>query len=664
MRLIYRSLFTLVFAFLVNNINAQLAFSPFVDSIASLSTDDDIMLLERQLSGDTTVTIDGQIKTISSRHYLSIGNELATQFIFDKFEEYGYTPEIQYFNEQRGANVIATKTGLLYPDKIYIICGHYDNMPSGPLAPGADDNASGTVATMEAARILSTLDLAYTVKFIAWDEEETGLVGSNYYAQLAYSNGEDILGVINLDMIAWDSNDDLLYSISTNPASSSFSNDFITTTAYYQPQLSNNFINTTASDHASFWEYGYPAFLAIEDWYDFNDFYHTPSDNIPQINMYYFGSLVRAAIANLASNALDQRFYFQHEQLTSGISTEPRETSVVITGNYPVDTSSYKPRLYYSIDGINFNFLLPLSMVQDTFYYEIPGFPIGTTVNYYFAVQDDEAKMIATYPGGGKGISPPGTIAPASFFTYEVNYIFYKEYCPENVPVVIPDNSNTYSQVTITEEGEVFDADVLVDITHPRTSELRIMLITPDYTSTMLSNNNGGEGNNYTQTIFDDQASQSIAEGEAPFTGRFRPEVPLSSLNGKQINGIWKLRIVESGLPNSGSLNNWCLHLFYRDTSSIGLPDISSEGVSGLLYNFPNPAVTSTSIKFSLENPENIIFNLFDAKGIFIRTLSSGQYQAGDHIVVTSVSDLEPGVYHYTLQSSSFIRTGRMVVVR
>jgi hypothetical protein len=71
-------------------------------------------------------------------------------------------------------------------------------------------------------------------------------------------------------MLGWDSNNDNKYSISKNENSEALSNDFVTTTGYYQPHLTHNFITTASSDHASFWQYGYPAILAIENFYDFN----------------------------------------------------------------------------------------------------------------------------------------------------------------------------------------------------------------------------------------------------------------------------------------------------------------------------------------------------------------------------------------------------------
>ncbi|MCD6659037.1 MAG: M28 family peptidase, partial [Lentimicrobium sp.] len=154
-----RTLLALLLAALTGlNVTAQIAYSPFLDSIIQLADENSVMLLTRQLAGDTSVTVDGQTYTITSRHYNNQGNSRAADFIFSKFVEYGYTPEIHTFSNGRGENVIATKIGTKYPEKEFIICGHYDNMPSGNNSPGADDNASGTVAVMEAARLFANLD--------------------------------------------------------------------------------------------------------------------------------------------------------------------------------------------------------------------------------------------------------------------------------------------------------------------------------------------------------------------------------------------------------------------------------------------------------------------------------------------------------------------------
>jgi len=663
MKLIKQSLIMVwLLVFPVIAIQAQLAYSPFVDSISQLATDQKITLLLRQLSGDTTVTISGNVKTISSRHYLSEHNHTAELFIYKKLQEYGYQPLIQHFSGSRGVNIVATKMGTKFPDQQYIICAHYDDMPSGSLAPGADDNASGIVAVLEAARILSTLDLAYTVKFALWDEEEIGLIGSAYYALNAYNAGTQIKGVLNLDMIAWDSDNNFEYSISVNPQSSPFSNDFITTTSYYQPQLVNNFISSSSSDHSSFWQYGYPAIMVIEDFYDFNAYYHTVNDNVSTINLPYFRSLVRAAIANMAANALDQRIEFVHNPVLSSNTTGPREAVVTINSNNQIAGDPNAPRLYYTTDSLNFYPITPTGISGNTYTFLIPGFALGTTVSYYFAAQDASASMVATYPAGGRGINPPGSVNPVNFITYMVDNIHYNEKCSVNTPLPLNNNSNTYDQVNVDVNGRLLDLDVLIDITHPRTYELRLILISPDNTSLLLSDRNGGEGDNYTQTIFDDQSQLSIKDGIAPFTGRYRPEFTFSPLLDHPIGGTWKLRVVESGDANTGILNEWCLHFLYKDLN-INAGNILTANKAYMEQNYPNPVVETTTIKIHLPERLNLRMVLYDNMGNTVRTFISGNLEPGDHLIVTSLAGLRPGIYYYSLESEAIRETKKLIKV-
>jgi len=98
-------------------------------------------------------------------------------------------------------NCVATIPGSITPEKEYLIVAHYD-APLGNT-PGADDNASGTAAALEAMRILKNYKFESTIRFVATSGEETGLLGSRHYVALAKAQGRDIRLVINLDMIGY-----------------------------------------------------------------------------------------------------------------------------------------------------------------------------------------------------------------------------------------------------------------------------------------------------------------------------------------------------------------------------------------------------------------------------------------------------------------------------
>jgi len=240
--------------------------NPLVQQAVNNVSIDSLTKFVNELSGEVPVYINGQPVTLTTRYYSSTINDKAADYIKAKFESYGLQAFDQAFSS--GRNVYAIQPGSVHPDQYFIICAHYDDMPSSGLAPGADDNGSGTCAVIEAARVLKDFEFDYTIIYAVWDAEEMGLLGSAYYAA---NTNLDILGVINMDMIAWDSNNDNLAEIHTkNIANSVALKDsmVMVNTAYsvgIQPSIINPGI--TASDHASFWNYGYTAILLIENYY-------------------------------------------------------------------------------------------------------------------------------------------------------------------------------------------------------------------------------------------------------------------------------------------------------------------------------------------------------------------------------------------------------------
>ena len=128
-------------------------------------------------------------------------------------------------------------------------------------------------------------------------------------------------------------------------------------------------------------------------------------------------------------------------------------------------------------------------------------------------------------------------------------------------PAPIPDNDPTGVTVTveITQTGWVNDVEVHLDITHTYVGDLIADLISPQGSSVRLVYRRGGSGDNFTGTIFDDSASTSIRNGTAPFTGRYRPEEPLSELEGESIMGTWILKVVDVGAVDTGSITGFSL---------------------------------------------------------------------------------------------------------
>ncbi|MGF2412520.1 M20/M25/M40 family metallo-hydrolase [Ferruginibacter sp.] len=104
-------------------------------------------------------------------------------------------------------NVVATLKGTDPADnRIFIISGHLDNMRSSPTdsigdAPGANDDASGTAAVIECARVLSKKDFPATIIFVAVSGEEQGLLGAAFMSEKAKKANWYIEAVLNNDII-------------------------------------------------------------------------------------------------------------------------------------------------------------------------------------------------------------------------------------------------------------------------------------------------------------------------------------------------------------------------------------------------------------------------------------------------------------------------------
>jgi len=90
--------------------------------------------------------------------------------------------------------------------RMYLVTGHYDSRNSDTMntkaeAPGANDDASGVAVSLECARVLSRLKLPATLVFVAVAGEEQGLNGSSHLAHLAKSEGWQLEGVLNNDIV-------------------------------------------------------------------------------------------------------------------------------------------------------------------------------------------------------------------------------------------------------------------------------------------------------------------------------------------------------------------------------------------------------------------------------------------------------------------------------
>jgi subtilisin-like proprotein convertase family protein len=133
-----------------------------------------------------------------------------------------------------------------------------------------------------------------------------------------------------------------------------------------------------------------------------------------------------------------------------------------------------------------------------------------------------------------------------------------------DVPKAIPDvnPAGVTSTLTLAEAGRVKDVNVRIgSLTHTFVGDLKLELISPTGTTVVLATQVGGSGDNFTNTVFDDEAATAIS-GSAPFTGSFRPQADqLSRLDGEVQQGTWTLKVSDLVADDTGTLNSWGLDI-------------------------------------------------------------------------------------------------------
>jgi hypothetical protein len=260
-------------------------------------------------SGEWPTMINGSPYTLSTRYtYTTTPITKATRLAWEKFTQMGLTTWYDYYfiSGQEKRSVLAQQTSLSQPDRVFMLTAHLDSTsPSAYTdAPGADDNASGSIALLTIANILRQYQFDCTLRYALFTGEEQGLYGSKAYA--ADPDPGSIQAVLNLDMLGYNTPNTAatieLHTRNANAGDLAIANLFKDVINAYQipliPQIRQD--GLSFSDHSPFWDRGYPAILAIEDWDDHTPYYHSTNDQLENLNMPYYTSFTRAALATFA----------------------------------------------------------------------------------------------------------------------------------------------------------------------------------------------------------------------------------------------------------------------------------------------------------------------------------------------------------------------------
>lgn len=269
-------------------------FSSFIDSLVSLVNQDSLMV---------------NLKKFESLGVKSPGSVALTNtanWIESYYKDLGYSiiqRDSFTYNGKKLCNLIIDKEGTETPDKYVYLTSHYDTKNG----PGANDNGSGTVILMEAARILKSIPIKTSLRFCHFSAEENGLIGSTHYVNtIAVPQRIDIKIVFNIDEVGGVKTEPNLYITcerdesapsANNAISAAYTDSLMSLTETYTPLLAKTYM-AYGSDYVPFQEAGY----TITGLYESNEspFVHTINDKIINMDTNYLLNVAQVVMAGTA----------------------------------------------------------------------------------------------------------------------------------------------------------------------------------------------------------------------------------------------------------------------------------------------------------------------------------------------------------------------------
>jgi hypothetical protein len=232
------------------------------------------------------------------------GNAQAASWLGERFRALGYAVSEHGYRQRRfgvETNVIAEKRGNALPNEVVVVIAHFDDV--GKAHAGADDNASGVAVALEMARLLAPSEAKRTIRFIAANGEEAGLVGSTAYVDKLVAEGTlgQVRVVIDLDMAAY--NSDGIVDLETNEPYVAWADAMAQRALAYTHLTPHVTTPAWGSDHEPFLNAAVPAVLTIEHWDTHTPNYHRATDLPNTLNYDYAAEIARLDIASVVEEA-------------------------------------------------------------------------------------------------------------------------------------------------------------------------------------------------------------------------------------------------------------------------------------------------------------------------------------------------------------------------
>ena len=329
----------IVLSLLIAPADIDVAFDPLIAEILNEGEQERWINWIAELSGAAPIQTDNGEAVIRTRSsYVMFEPDQspsAFTYLQDELNALGFTegedftihpyayPFGDRYPERNWKNLILTFPGqdpTLQEERVLLVA-HLDSTSGQEreLAPGADDNASGAAGLLEAAARLRHYQFNRTIHLIWFSGEEQSRFGSKYFVADYEDWLPQIVGVINLDMFAFDWDNDRCFEVHAGPlpGSQRIGESMAAVIEQYDLDLTFDFIDDDTayplSDQNPFWEAGIPAVMVFENFFyqegetcgnvDRNTQYHTTADTLSYINPETGYAILQASIATLAQMA-------------------------------------------------------------------------------------------------------------------------------------------------------------------------------------------------------------------------------------------------------------------------------------------------------------------------------------------------------------------------
>ncbi len=237
---------------------------------------------------------------------------------------------------------------------------------------------------------------------------------------------------------------------------------------------------------------------------------------------------------------------------------------------------------------------------------------------------------------------------------FQMVRVYVIEAC-DSPNLAIPDNNTTgvSTSIHVGQDSEVTSITMDLNLTHTYIGDLMVKLTSPAGTTVILHNRSGGSSDNIIGNYPDD----------------LTPDQSLDAFLGENMSGNWRLTVSDHAGYDTGTINDWCLHLGYPEDVLSGVEDGGLPTVLALNGNYPNPFNPMTKISFDLPRGTKVALEVFDLRGRKVQTLVSETLSAGRHSVIWNGTDsggrqVSSGTYFYRLQADGSTMTDKMLLLK